>query len=159
MTEIHFKMLGTQEALTMLASLEPNVKRVAFVAFAEYMIGDGRHGFSYEPPRVQHGEGNPYQWQSEKQRKAYFASDGFGGGIPYNRTHQLANNWTYAEPGANSIKLMNNSNSASFVFGDDQQRGHAADGWRHVLSIISDNLTGAYNAAQNAVNEWIRNHA
>lgn len=27
----------------------------------------------------------PVQWDSEKQRRAFFATDGFGGGIPYQR--------------------------------------------------------------------------
>lgn len=31
----------------------------------------------------------PFVWSSEKQRRAYFATDGFGGGIPYSRTMQL----------------------------------------------------------------------
>src|SRR3972149_8428153 len=28
----------------------------------------------------------PVRWDSEKQRRAYFATDGFGAGIPYSRT-------------------------------------------------------------------------
>ena len=31
----------------------------------------------------------PFVWSSEKQRRAYFATNGFGAGIPYNRTHNL----------------------------------------------------------------------
>jgi hypothetical protein len=35
----------------------------------------------------------PFFWSSDKQRKAYFASNGFGAGIPYVRTHQLRDGW------------------------------------------------------------------
>jgi hypothetical protein len=45
------------------------------------------------PPRVEHGESNPYHWTSDKQRKAFFATDGFGGGIPYSRTQTLSRGW------------------------------------------------------------------
>jgi hypothetical protein len=36
----------------------------------------------------------PINWDSEKQRRAFFASDGFGGGIPYQRTGQYEASWT-----------------------------------------------------------------
>src|SRR6266404_203260 len=35
----------------------------------------------------------PIEWTSERQRKAFFASDGFGNGIPYKRTDQLTDSW------------------------------------------------------------------
>ncbi len=31
----------------------------------------------------------PFVWSSDRQRRAYFATDGFGGGIPYSRTGGL----------------------------------------------------------------------
>lgn len=31
----------------------------------------------------------PIQWDSERQKRAYFASNGFGAGIPYKRTHAM----------------------------------------------------------------------
>ncbi len=34
----------------------------------------------------------PIQWDSERQRRAFFATDGFGSGIPYRRTG-AATNW------------------------------------------------------------------
>ena len=159
MSELKFTLVGVERVAKLLATLKPAVKREAFNAIAKYIIGDERHGLKHSPPRVTHGEGNPYQWQSDKQRKAYFASDGFGGGIPYQRTGELANAWSYAEPGENSVTLTNSANSASFVIADDQQRGHAADGWRHVLTIIETNLNGAYRAAQAAVDNWINKNA
>lgn len=35
----------------------------------------------------------PIQWDSTKQRKAYFASDGFGGGIPTKRDGGYTKGW------------------------------------------------------------------
>lgn len=40
---------------------------------------------------------SPVQWDSEKQRKAYFASDGFGAGIPYVRKNDYVNSWKKTE--------------------------------------------------------------
>lgn len=40
---------------------------------------------------------SPVQWDSEKQRKAYFATDGFGHGIPYVRKGDYERGWTKAE--------------------------------------------------------------
>lgn len=31
----------------------------------------------------------PIQWDSERQRRAFFATNGFGKGIPYRRTHAM----------------------------------------------------------------------
>lgn len=36
---------------------------------------------------------SPVQWDSEKQRKAYFATDGFGAGIPYQRKGDYERSW------------------------------------------------------------------
>jgi len=39
----------------------------------------------------------PVQWDSEKQRKAFFATDGFGNGIPYVRKGDYESGWKKAE--------------------------------------------------------------
>lgn len=36
----------------------------------------------------------PIRWTSERQRRAFFATDGFGRGIPTRRTHTLSQGWT-----------------------------------------------------------------
>jgi len=59
----------------------------------------------------------PIQWDSEKQRRAYFATDGFGGGIPSQRTGSYTSGWTI-EPVANGYRLENLSNHAKYVGGD-----------------------------------------
>lgn len=75
----------------------------------------------------------PVQWTSEKQRRAFFATKGFGKGIPYRRTHQLAQGYRviYQRVG-NSLTQLTVENDAAalrYVKGADQQRMHIATGW------------------------------
>jgi hypothetical protein len=59
----------------------------------------------------------PIKWDSEKQRKAFFASDGFGHGIPTRRTGTYINGWTI-EPITNGYKMVNQADYAKFLGGD-----------------------------------------
>jgi hypothetical protein len=140
-----------------LKSLPRGTMRAAIEAFTEYMLGNERRGLRYNPPRVQHGPGNPYQWQSEKQRRAYFATNGFGGGIPYKRTGNLSAGWQarYTSGGYQS-KIINTTPYAQYVQGDRQQMGHFADKWRHAYKVMADNFAGAMQAARQAVNKWLK---
>ena len=75
----------------------------------------------------------PIQWTSEKQRRAYFATDGFGAGIPYRRTGQLMDAWrvrTDIETDGGIFELVNDSSYARYVFRPDQQVFHFNTGWR-----------------------------
>lgn len=46
-----------------------------------------------QPPRRSYPNQYPIEWTSDKQRKAYFATDGFSKGIPYNRSGVLVTSW------------------------------------------------------------------
>lgn len=63
----------------------------------------------------------PIQWKSEKQRKAFFATDGFGSGIPYRRTGHLGRSWDIAvsrtSSGDSRIEIDNRATYAKFVIG------------------------------------------
>jgi hypothetical protein len=48
----------------------------------------------------------PVKWDSDKQRKAFFATNGFGKGIPYVRTNQYVNGWQVAQF-ANGYSISN----------------------------------------------------
>lgn len=152
---------GLKEVKELMASLPRGIKLQAMEAIATYLIGNEQRGLAKAPERVQHGAGNPYQWQSEKQRRAFFATDGFGGGIPYKRTGNLSAGWVYDSKDSNwtSVKIENIESYSGFVMGDQQQRGHAADKWRKFADVISTNLTGAIRSAQRRVDEWIKQHA
>ena len=98
-----------------------------------------------EPPRVKY----PIQWTSERQRRAYFATNGFGAGIPYRRTGRLARGWTIAlfDRGAGfTLDIRNNAKSAAFVYGSlaidgsgvrYQQRFHRNTGWQEAYKTTN----------------------
>lgn len=155
---INIKLRGIAELKELMKTLPRGTKILGMETAAKYLVGDENHGLSHEPEQKTHNESNPYQWQSEKQRRAYFATDGFGGGIPYKRTHELAGGWVYSSTDSNwtSVKIENIKDYAGFVMGDQQQRGHAADGWRYYLEVISTNIDGAIRAASNAVSEFLK---
>lgn len=153
---MQIKVRYLEEFKEFISSLPRNARGEATKAGGKYLIGNDRRGLKHYPKRVQHGENNPYQWQSEKQRRKYFATKGFGEGIPYTRKNRLADGWTQIEDGVNS-KVVNSVPYAKYVVGDDQQRGHAADKWRKVGKVIEDNMKGMIQAMQQAVDRWIKN--
>lgn len=90
----------------------------------------------------------PIEWKSLKQRRAYFATDGFGHGIPYRRTGSLLNSWdvvftTFGDD-AGSMSAVNTSPAARWVIGADQQPCHHNTGW-----YITDEKIPAINEYAN----------
>jgi len=151
---ISFKIRGVEEINNFFKSLPRGTMKAAIAAFTTYLLGDDRHGLRHAPPRRAHGPGNPYKWQSDKQRKAYFASNGFGGGIPSKRTGKVNSSWQASvDPYRKTV--FNRLNYARYVMGARQQMGHAADGWRKVAKVISDNMKGGMLRARQAVARWI----
>lgn len=89
------------------------------------------------------------KWTSDKQRKAYFATNGFNSGIPYQRTGGLANAWKIDvtnEGGLFAIRVSNLMNAAKYVYGTlaknpaaarrPQQQFHRDQGWPLAVDII-----------------------
>lgn len=77
----------------------------------------------------------PIRWTSERQRRAYFATNGFGGGIPSKRTDRMINAWEvdYTFSGENGeLTLTNDEDYAQYVVGGDQQGFHKDTGWYKV---------------------------
>lgn len=97
----------------------------------------------------------PIQWTSEKQRRAFFATNGFGRGIPYRRTGALVEAWDVVAvftPDSGSITIENNAPSATYVIGDDQQQFHANTGWIKADDILIEEVI----KAQDIIEElWI----
>jgi hypothetical protein len=58
----------------------------------------------------------PVKWDSDKQRKAFFATDGFGGGIPHKRG-DMNRQWKIVDIG-NGYQITNDAPGALFVYGD-----------------------------------------
>lgn len=80
----------------------------------------------------------PLRWQSERQRRAFFATGGFDSGIPYQRTGTLADSWRFQADYRKdiSMRVFNAAEYASFVMGDDQQNMHIDTGWNYAPLIL-----------------------
>lgn len=73
-----------------------------------------------------------------RQRAAFFASKGFGKGIPYTRTHGLVKAWDVkveASEKGGSITVTNNAPAAEFVYGIRRQPFLVAIGWLNPAPI------------------------
>lgn len=82
----------------------------------------------------------PLRWASERQRRAYFATNGFGRGIPYKRTGKLAKSWEadiILTDGSGDFVIGNSDPSSIYVQGDLQQPFHIDTGWPAAAPIIS----------------------
>lgn len=105
------------------------------VVFGELFIKRSASVMYVALQRVQAEPGavkRPLRWASERQRRAFFASKGFGHGIPYKRTGKLAAAWEWQtdfSPGNFAVRLVNPSPIATYVVGEKQQPFHADTGW------------------------------
>lgn len=110
-----------------------------------------RRRLSEEPGPVKY----PVQWTTEKQRRAYFASNGFGNGIPYQRTGRLSQAWEVIlveDPGTFKIQIFNTAPQAKYVYGAlgatsrlIKQPMHTNTGWLDAKPIIDIYLEGMMN--------------
>ena len=153
---ISFKVRGLEEVQAFLKALPRGTMKVAIAAMSEYILGDDTHGLRHYPPRRSHGAGNPYRWQSEKQRRAFFATKGFGKGIPSKRSYELLRGWQQSVDPYRKT-LFNRVPYAKYVMGNQQQIGHTTDGWRKIGKVITDNVKGGMLRARQAVAKWIAN--
>ena len=77
----------------------------------------------------------PFEFSTARSRAAYFATKGFGRGIPYRRTGQLRKSWKVdiTRRGENSYMVIYNpADAAQYVYGSATQRqvpGHRNTGW------------------------------
>lgn len=96
-----------------------------------------RQKLSVEPGSVKY----PIQWTSPKQKRAFFATDGFGRGIGAPRTHALSRGWkvdvSFTQLNA-QISTYNQQPYERFVTGQDQQGFHANTGWQRSQPILDE---------------------
>lgn len=72
---------------------------------------------AYTPERHEWTPDDLLPWTSELQRKAFFASGGFGGGIPHERTNALPDGWIVANDGNGRTIIANNVPGALYLYG------------------------------------------
>jgi hypothetical protein len=71
----------------------------------------------------------PIRWKTKRQKAAFFATDGFGGGIPTKRTGKVQASWQVKverDLGAFSVIVENITDYAKFVYGSLAKSGNAA---------------------------------
>ena len=151
---IGIKVRNLDRVKAFIDTLPRNIRGEAVKEAGTYLIGNEQRGLKHYPARITHNEGNPYQWQSEKQRRAYFATNGFGKGIPYSRTNQLKSGWKLVDYGVKA-QVTNDVPYAGFVMDADQQRGHRADKWRLVSEVIASNIAGMFQSIEYVLQRWI----
>lgn len=140
-----------------ISDLPRGARGVAAEAAALALIGNERTGLQHYPARKQHGADNPYIWQSERQRRAFFATNGFGAGIPSKRTDNLRFGWKAQSWGDKTkIHVINDQPYARFVMGDALQRGHKADGWRTYQEVIKTNTAAMLRAIDQALHRYLK---
>lgn len=86
--------------------------------------------------------GRRRRWQSRRQQQAFFASDGFGAGIPTQRTGKLLQSYDVIFPqdtsGGAILQVINSDPKATFVIGDRAQMMHLDTGWVQMAPVVSN---------------------
>jgi hypothetical protein len=75
-----------------------------------------------------------------RQKAAFFATNGFGGGIPYTRQHKLVRGWHVIGDytgGFGGIRITHDSRIAMFVWGIWQQEYHHITGWPYWIGQLT----------------------
>lgn len=83
----------------------------------------------------------PIRWKTQRQRRAFFATNGFGRGIPTVRTGAESQGWDYtierlSEGG--TFTVFNDVPYALYVQGDDAQPFHLDTGWVQAAPLLSE---------------------
>lgn len=134
-----------EELQKQLVTLEANAKRLpqkfqnAIKGHEGKMANRALEQLTREPGKPVH----PIRWASRKQQRAYFASGGFGKGIPSRRTGKLLAAWRVVYvPGKeiNRLILTNDDPAMPYVQGEFAQPFHKDTGWVQVGDVIDDFL-------------------
>lgn len=160
---INLKVRGLEGVKESIDNIRRNARGAATEAAADYIIGTQGRGPKHYPaykyvnryagfPELVTELGN-VGYKSERQRgyvMAKIRSGEIDPGVPH-RTGLLQRGWERKGDGTKS-RIVNEIPYAKYVMGDeDQVRMHKLIGWRVVSKIIADNLKGAIQAAERAV--------
>jgi hypothetical protein len=110
--------------------------QVASIATAKELEAEAR---PYPGPVV-----SPVTWESEKQRRFYFAQRREMGLPPgYTRqsdpmSERLLESWVVEPYGELGAILKNSATYAPYVIGDDQQQQHALTGWQKLTDVANE---------------------
>ncbi len=83
----------------------------------------------------------PIQWDSERQRRAYFATGGFGKGIPYRRTNRYRFGWRQElQPYRATLRNTHPAGAVGGIASGWQSRIHRGR-WPYLLDVLFDELS------------------
>lgn len=135
----------------MLEGLEAFVEEFDDIAYEQFVLTFEEikdpmlSELRYKPGRPVY----PIDWTSEKQMKAFFASDGFGAGIPTRRTGKHSDAWIAKteRDGDRFVFIVDNPlPTAKFIYGSlarnrasairFQQRFHRKTGWDQATDTV-----------------------
>jgi hypothetical protein len=154
---ISIKTRNIESITKKLGEVPWGARGAATESAAKVIIGNERTGLQHYPNRVTHGAGNPYEWNSEKQRRAFFATDGFGRGIPSKRTFDLRFGWRVSKWGdGTAIRILNDTVEVIYTMGKKMQHGHITDGWRYYGDVIAGLSPSINKAINEAVHRFLK---
>lgn len=82
----------------------------------------------------------PIQWDSERQKRAFFATNGFGAGIPYGRTHAMRTGIeTERVPLGTNLRIPHPGGAVYGLPSGWQSRIHRSR-WPHLLTVLFEEL-------------------
>ena len=124
-------LVKLQTALTAM----PDVLTTRFEKAARSGIGIFHDDLAQyaEPPNY------PIIWDSERQRRAFFATDGFGGGIPHTRAGALPDSWqTEVNVSENELmaRVFTPEDWAKYVQDSNQQSAIHAGRWQNTTQGV-----------------------
>jgi len=103
---VHVESGQVQQSLTRLGEAIPHVVN----ADIEEALNNAKYDLQQPGPPITY----PVHWDSEKQRRAYFATDGFGAGIPYKRTGKYEGGWEVKQTGTGTAREFTISNRVPY---------------------------------------------
>ena len=108
-------------------------------------------------------KGEPFQWQSEKQRRAAFAKMREQGGPPYSRTQTMRSDWRTVGEGRNQIVVNDGRNQISktgvnyaVYVKDPPIPGHAQREWTSISQDVVTHLSKILAKFAEGVRKGIR---
>jgi hypothetical protein len=85
----------------------------------------------------------PVNWDTVKQRKAFFATDGFGRGIPTGRSGDYQKGWKIIERLPRGYEMTNTAEGARHIGGDFEGQGQSRihmERWPLVFEILNEEI-------------------
>jgi hypothetical protein len=117
----------------------PKLLETAFNRQVTRLRGRILNALQEDPGPVVYADQGRLRWKSDRQRRAFFATNGFGGGIPYRRTGALQKAYDVRKESAEGggiLLITNSSPIADYVVFDSTQPYHLDTGWPQVADVV-----------------------